>query len=127
MSAPSHRSDDGRLTHKEWKQALEDDVLLGQACADCGHETAAPKAACARCGSRDVDAVELPTAGTVYTETTVSVAPQQFGDDAPYTVAIVTLGDARVMARVEGTVDIGDDVRLQGHVEADGEVAPLFG
>jgi len=52
--------------------------------------------------------------GTVYTETVVHAAPREFVKDAPYQLAIVTLGDGtRITGRVEGDrVRIGDLVTL---------------
>lgn len=116
--------EEGFLTHAGWSRALRDGVLLGQRCEDCGHLTAAPKAACAQCGSEAIAPIRLPTTGEVYSETTVQVAPEQF--EGPYQVALVTLGDARVMARVEDGVEIGDTVHLGGVVEEDAYPGPLF-
>ncbi|MCC7497583.1 MAG: OB-fold domain-containing protein [Bryobacterales bacterium] len=50
--------------------------------------------------------------GTVYTETVVYSAPEQFVHDAPYQVAIVTLDEGRrVTVRIAGDrVRIGDRV-----------------
>lgn len=117
--------DDGALTNDGWTRALREGTLLGQRCAACGAATAAPKAACARCGSRDLEPVELPTEGEVYSETTIAVPPAGFS--GRYQVAIVSLGDAQVMAQIDGSVEIGDDVELQGIVESDERPAPLFG
>jgi uncharacterized OB-fold protein len=117
--------EDGRLKHAGWRRALRNGHLLGQACRDCEHVTGAPKAACARCGSDAIAPVELPTTGEVFAETTVHVAPDPF--DGPYQVALVSLGDARVMARVEDGVTIGDAVGLSGTIEADNAPAPVFG
>ncbi|WP_222912852.1 OB-fold domain-containing protein [Natrinema sp. SYSU A 869] len=100
---------------------------LGQECLECGHATAAPKAAYARCGSRDLETVELPTTGTVYTVTTITVPPRQFSGEDSYQVAIVELNEARVMAHIDGEAEIGDEVRLRGTIEADDAPAPLFG
>jgi len=116
---------DGRLDADGWRAALEDDRLLGQACPDCEHVTATPKAACARCGSRDLDLVELPEEGTVYSATRIEVAPEGF--EAPYTVALVAVGDARVTARVDADVEIGDEVRFRGATESVEGPAPTFG
>ena len=116
---------DGGLTHAGWSRALRDGVLLGQHCPDCGHATAAPKAACAKCGSREIGVVQLPTDGEVYTETTVAVAPAGF--EAPYQVALVSLGEATVLAHVDGEASIGDAVELCDTVEADGGPVPVFG
>lgn len=52
------------------------------------------------------------TTGTVYTETVVHAAPEQFTADAPYQLAIITLAEGgRLTARIEGArVAIGDAV-----------------
>lgn len=52
--------------------------------------------------------------GTVYTETVVHAAPEQFAGDAPYQLAIVSLeGGGRLTVRVLGDrVQIGDRVEF---------------
>jgi uncharacterized OB-fold protein len=54
------------------------------------------------------------TTGTVYTETVVHAAPEQFVADAPYQLVIVSLdGGGRLTGRVLGDrVRIGDPVEL---------------
>lgn len=117
--------DDGELAYAGWAAALRDGLLLGQHCGECGHATAAPKAACARCGNRDLGVAQLPTEGEVHSVTTVQVPPAGF--DGPYQVAVVSLGDARAMARIDGEVAIGDSVTLRDTIEIDGRPAPVFG
>jgi len=125
------RADGGRRTatdptYREWRQHLwEDRVLLGQRCRDCGHATAAPKAACARCGARDLERIDLPTAGEVYARTRIEVAPADFA--GPYEVGLVDLGDARVLARLDGEFEIGESVALVDVYEGDLGPAPVFG
>ena len=55
--------------------------------------------------------------GTIYTETVVHAAPEQFAADAPYQLVIVTLGDGKKLtARIDGDrVQIGDAVELVEH------------
>lgn len=50
--------------------------------------------------------------GTIYTETMIHAAPEQFVKDAPYQLVIVTLEDSkRLTARITGDrVAIGDKV-----------------
>jgi uncharacterized OB-fold protein len=53
--------------------------------------------------------------GTVYTETVVYAAPEQFTKDAPYQLAIITLDEGgRLTARIEPgeRVSIGDAVEF---------------
>jgi uncharacterized OB-fold protein len=114
----------GSLTAATWRGALRDGMLLGQRCPDCGHVTGAPKAACARCGARDLVVEALPTTGEVYTETTIAVAPEGF--ESPYRIGVIQLGEARVLGRIPDEAAIGDAVALAGIVEADDRVAPRF-
>lgn len=55
-----------------------------------------------------------PGPGTVYTETLIYAAPEQFVKDAPYQLTIVTLDHGgRLTARMEGDrVQIGDKVEF---------------
>ena len=122
--SPESFLEDGALTASAWGRALREGVLLGQACPSCGHVTGAPKAACARCGERDLALEALPTVGEVYTETTIAVPPEGF--EGPYRVGLVQLGDARVLGRIPDDAAIGDEVSLSGVVEADDRVAPRF-
>jgi uncharacterized OB-fold protein len=50
--------------------------------------------------------------GTIYTETMIHAAPEQFVKDAPYQLVLVTLEDGkRLTARIDGArVEIGDQV-----------------
>jgi uncharacterized OB-fold protein len=66
----------------------------------------------------------LPTTGEVHSETTIEVAPAGF--EAPYTIVIVSVGDARVLGRTDGDVSIGDTVELSGALEAESFVSPVF-
>lgn len=52
--------------------------------------------------------------GTIYTETLIYAAPEQFVKDAPYQLTIVTLEDGKKLtARIDGErVAIGDKVEL---------------
>jgi uncharacterized OB-fold protein len=54
------------------------------------------------------------TGGTVYTETVVYAAPEQFAAEAPYQLVIVSLdAGGRVTGRITGDrVQIGDQVDL---------------
>ena len=118
---------DDRLTYREWAAALREGTLLGQECSKCGHVTAAPKAACAQCGDREISTTKLDTEGEVHSVTTIAVPPERFEGD--YQVALVDLGAGRVLARIDGgreTVEIGDRVQFTNAMEADGHPAPVF-
>lgn len=115
------------LTYDEWNGSVRDGVVLGQHCHDCGAVQGTPKAACPHCGSTELETVELPTEGVVYTETTINVPPAGV-EERGYQVVVVELGEARVMGRVDdGEVDIGDRVAVSGFDEdGEGYVTPSF-
>jgi uncharacterized protein len=55
-----------------------------------------------------------PGSGTVYTETLIYAAPEQFVKDAPYQLTIIKLDSGKnLTARIEGgRVEIGDPVEF---------------
>jgi len=115
------------LTQKEWVTGLRDGRLLGQRCSACDNETATPFAACPACGERALETIELPTTGTIYSETMIAVAPTAF--EADYQIAIIDLdtpGNARITARIADDVDIGETVELVDVLEVTDPV-PVFG
>jgi len=112
------------LSYDEWSEALREGEVLGQECADCGNVTGTPKAACPECGSRGLSRTSLPEEGTVYSETTIAVAPEEF--EGGYKVGIVQLGNGRVLGRLDGDAGIGDTVVLSDVFEHGGEPAPVF-
>jgi hypothetical protein len=68
-----------------------------------GHGTVPPRRICPDCGSRELTEAPLPETGEVLAATTISVAPPQFADDAPYVTAIAEFGDVRLTGVVRGT------------------------
>jgi len=117
----------GRLTHEEWREALTDNTLLGLECTKCGHVTATPKAACVRCGSREVLEVRLPNTGRVYSKSTIEIAPEAQGSG--YQIAFIDIGDARILGRIaDGEyVEIGEEVELRESYEYEGDIVVVFG
>lgn len=109
------------ITYEDWQAALARGELLGVECR-CGAVTATPKRVCPACGSRELTARALPTTGTVDSETRIEVPP---AGHEPGVVAVVDLGPARVLGRVETAVAIGDRVALTD-TPADGRPAPVF-
>lgn len=124
MSESNLATESNELNYQKWATALREGTLLGQRCSDCEHATAAPKAACARCGSQNLEAIELPSTGEVYTETRLEVVPEGF--EGSHHVVLVALGDVKVMAHVPEAVEIGDRVELTSTIEDNGAVAPVF-
>jgi uncharacterized OB-fold protein len=119
-----HVPDDEELTYVRWARALRAGDLLGQQCADCDAVFGVPKSVCPECHGQSLGAVALPTSGEVFSETTIGVTPE--GLDDKYQVAVVDLGETRILARVGGDASIGDTVTFEGIVEFDDMPGPLF-
>jgi uncharacterized OB-fold protein len=121
---PSESVPESGLTYVEWAAALRDGTLLGIECTNCGAVVATPKSVCPRCHTDDVGPVDLPTTGEVYVETTIAVAQDAF--DGPYQIAVVDLGETRIMARIDGEVAIGDTVTFTDVLEMKDKPVPVF-
>jgi len=96
-------------------------------CAKCGEVHFPPRRVCMKCGAQEFETVVLPEEGKVVTFTVIRVAPDGYGDQAPYAMAIVELTDGtRLMSQVVDCVptDVAIDmpVRLEFRkVNQDGE------
>lgn len=115
---------EGPPEYSDWRELLEEGVLLGTECESCGWTTATPKRRCIDCGSERLAGIELPSTGMVYSETTIDVTPAGFDDS--YQIAIVDLDGTLLTARIDGAVAIDDHVRFSDIVTADGRPAPVF-
>jgi uncharacterized OB-fold protein len=84
-------------------------------CRNCRNPAFPPAFTCRRCGHTEFEETEVSGTGTVYTHTTIRVAPAAYRDQAPYIIGIIELGDnLRVTARIEAEdgekPEIGDPV-----------------
>jgi len=92
------------LSNGEW-------FLVGSRCTECGSKFFPETLICADCTSRAMERTHLAREGTVYTKTTVALAPEGF--EAPYGIAWVDLPDGpRAFGQLEDSdnVAIGDRV-----------------
>jgi uncharacterized OB-fold protein len=121
---PSGEAQAEYIQYADWRERLEANELLGVRCHSCGHVTATPKRVCPDCGSRQLEGVELPTTGTVYSETTINVPPEGF--EGSYKIAVVDLGEAGLLARTDKECEIGDTVEFTGFIVEDDLPAPVF-
>ena len=132
---------EARLSFKEYNENLRQGRLSGLKCSGCGELSAQPRLVCAKCGGRDLEAIELKGGGTVQTFTVNYVAAEGRESEAPYIVAIVELDEGPwVMGNIIGlkpqdaTMDImGRKVLMEGSAifagdrYSSGETArPLF-
>lgn len=106
-------SEFGDPTTQPFWNAAREHRLLVQRCGACGHHQFYPRPFCLACSARDPAWVEVRGTGTVYSLSTVYVAPSpEFA--VPYAVAIVALDEGpKLMTNiVNGECRIGDRVRV---------------
>lgn len=88
--------------------------LIGTACGDCGQQVFPPTPVCPSCLSENVSDVDLPTEGTLYSWSTVHVAPSNW--HTPYIAGYVDLApQVRVFAHIVDTdgADMAMDMPVQ--------------
>jgi uncharacterized protein len=83
-------------------------------CNSCDYASVSSKYTCPECRTGKLESVEVSPKGTVFSFTDIHIAPAEFADIAPYTIALVQLkeADVKVTARMDGPVQIGDIVDL---------------
>jgi uncharacterized OB-fold protein len=74
--------------------------LLASRCSVCGHVTYPPKMRCPVCGSRELREESLPREGEVLSYTIIRIPAKGFEDFTPLIIALIKLGDAKVLAEV---------------------------
>jgi uncharacterized protein len=110
-----------------WEAAAEGRLVLPR-CASCATVIWYPRGFCPACSSFDIDWVELPGTGSVYSFAVARRGQGAYGEAAPYVVAYVELdlpegsadaGGPRMMTNIvdcdPGSVSVGDRVEAVFH------------
>ncbi|WP_262173917.1 Zn-ribbon domain-containing OB-fold protein [Saccharococcus sp. Marseille-Q5394] len=83
-------------------------------CNSCDYVSVSSKYTCPQCRTGKLEAQEVSPIGTVFSFTDIHIAPAEFADIAPYTIALIQLDEAnvKVTARMDDPVQIGDKADL---------------
>ncbi len=93
-----------KLTAKAYHEALKQNRLLGLKCKACGAISATPRMVCRKCGSTDLEIVQLKGSGKIRTFTTVFVAAEGREAECPYVLVMVELDEGPwLMGDLDGT------------------------
>jgi len=114
-----------------WRENPQRYRMEAGECAGCGKVYFPPRRVCMECKGQEFKTVVLPEDGKVVTHTVIRVAPDGYGDQAPYAMAVVEMTNGcRLMAQVvdcvpeEVTIDM--PVRIEFRkVNQDGECGVL--
>ncbi len=113
-----------RFTQK-YKEAIDQDYLVGTQCQDCGATFLPPRPICRDCKSPRTKLVEITAEkGSLLTYTIIHVAPPSLQHMAPYVVGIVELETGqRLTAIILGDpaeLEIGKNVLLSFDLDTKG-------
>jgi len=79
---------------------LEQGKVMGSRCKDCGLMFFPPRADCHKCLAGNMEWFEVTGKGRLVSYSSLAFAPIGFGDDLPYTIALVDYGQYKVFARL---------------------------
>ena len=101
-------------TRPFWDNAAQHRVTIAT-CAACGHMRMPPTPFCPECLSQDIDWVDVPGTGTLYSFTIVRRATLADGEDCiPYAPALVELQGAGGLRIISNIVDCQEDALFIG-------------
>ena len=87
---------------------LESGKVMGTRCKDCGKLFFPPRADCYQCLTSNVEWFEVSGTGKLLTYSRLQFAPIGFGDDLPYSIALLDYGDFKVFGRIASGIDEED-------------------
>jgi uncharacterized OB-fold protein len=96
---------------------LEDGKVMGTMCKSCGLAFFPPRADCYKCLSSDVEWFEVSGSGTLVSYSKLEYAPSGFGDDLPYSIAVLDYGDYKIFGRIASNIP-EDEVQLGMQMKA---------
>jgi len=104
------------IVPRHYKEMPQRYKLEGNRCKACGKVFLPPRQVCP-CGSRELEAYNLPWKGKILTFTIIRTPPTRFKYQKPYAVAIVELeGGGTVQCQVTDTsleeIEIGKEVEI---------------
>ncbi len=79
---------------------LEEGKVMGTKCKVCGLVFFPPRADCYKCLSSDMEWFEAEGTGKLLSYSKLEYAPSGFGDDLPYSIAVLDYGDYKIFGRI---------------------------
>lgn len=79
---------------------LEDGVVTGTRCRDCGTAFFPPRADCYQCLTANMAWFDIDGTGKLVTYSRLQFAPVGFQEDLPYCIAVLDYGDYKVFGRI---------------------------
>ncbi len=106
-----YRSSLGSL--ERYYKALEEGVIYGVECRMCGWKYHPPTSICHRCGSKELEWVEIKGVGRLITYTEINVKPQTHSHYKDYIVAVAEFDGFKVVGHLNSKFDdVKPDIKV---------------
>jgi uncharacterized OB-fold protein len=110
---------------------LEQNKVMGSRCKDCGIMFFPPRADCYKCLGSNMEWFEVGGKGKLVSYSKLEYAPQGFGEDLPYAIALLDYGDYKVFGRIadsvpEEDIEVGMELETVANTLPNGQVNYVF-
>ena len=110
---------------------LEKGKVMGTRCKDCGMVFFPPRADCYKCLAGNMEWFEVSGKGKLVSYSKLEYAPQGFGDDLPYSIALLDYGDYKVFGRIanglpEEEIEVGMELETVANKLPNGQLNYVF-
>jgi uncharacterized protein len=110
---------------------LEKGEVKGTRCKDCGMVFFPPRADCYKCLTSNMEWFDVTGTGKLVTYSKLEYAPVGFGDDLPYSIALLDYGTYKVFGRLsndtpEGEIKIGMEMTAAVNRLSNGQLNYVF-
>jgi hypothetical protein len=110
---------------------LEKGKVMYTRCKDCGLVFFPPRADCYQCLTSNMEWAEVSGNGKLISYSKLEYAPIGFGDDLPYSIALLDYGDYKVFGRIasdipENDIQVGMEMKTEVNTLPNGQLNYVF-
>jgi len=110
---------------------MEKGKVMYTRCKDCGLVFFPPRADCYQCLTSNMEWLEVSGNGKLISYSKLEYAPVGFGDDLPYSIALLDYGDYKVFGRIandipEDDIQVGMEMKTEVNNLPNGQLNYIF-
>lgn len=110
---------------------MEKGKVMYTRCKDCGLVFFPPRADCYQCLTSNMEWLEVSGNGKLISYSKLEYAPVGFGDDLPYSIALLDYGDYKVFGRIasdipDEKIQVGMEMRTEVNNLPNGQLNYVF-
>jgi uncharacterized OB-fold protein len=110
---------------------MEKGKVMYTRCKDCGLVFFPPRADCYQCLTSNMEWLEVSGHGKLISYSKLEYAPVGFGDDLPYSIALLDYGDYKVFGRIaddtpEDDIQVGMEMKTEVNNLPNGHLNYVF-